>query len=329
MTCLVSDVGGTNIRLAVAKNPHAPLQAVASMKCADFETIGDAIHGYIDGLDKVLADRISAVAIAVAGPVNADFVAITNNHWRFYKGDLLKALPAESLLVINDFTAQALAQSDPSAHGNRQVLEGKPDGAAPLLILGPGTGLGVSALIPNDKGFIPIEGEGGHVSFSPRSERERQLEAFMRQELDHVTAEHLLGGAGLESIYRFLAKDVGGLELQAPEIGQIALAEPGLCRDAATMFLGILGTVVADNILTFGCWRGAVIAGGMVPKLEPLIGLSPFADRVRTAGIAPALMAQIPVWLSVDPHAGLRGVQAALANAHLAPRRLDRTRRSA
>ena len=76
-------------------------------------------------------------------------------------------------------------------------------------------------------------------------------------------------------------------------------------------------------MLTLGCWRGVVISGGIVPKLAPLIETSPFAERMRKTGLTAQLMEMIPVWISVDPYAGLRGAEVALGNAHLAPRAVD------
>ena len=264
------------------------------------------------------------MAIAVAGPVNAETVDVTNNHWLFNKRDLLISLSLRRLLVINDFTAQALAQKNPRENGNVEILSGKSDENAPLLVIGPGTGLGVSALIPSVNGPIPIEGEGGHVSFSPRDDDERALDEFMRCHSAHVSAEHFVSGGGLENIHHFLAERAGQpASLKAPEIGEIAISEDGLCRDAAMMLLGILGTVITDNVLTFGCWRGVVISGGIVPKLTPLIANSPFADRIRKTGLTKHLMEMIPVWMSVDPYAGLRGAEVALGNAYLAPRAID------
>ena len=149
------------------------------------------------------------MAIAVAGPVNAETVDVTNNHWLFNKHDLLTGLSLRRLLVINDFTAQALAQTDPRDNGNVEILPGESDENAPLLVIGPGTGLGVSALIPSANGPIPIEGEGGHVSFSPRNDDERALDAFMRRHIAHVSAEHFVSGGGLENIHHFLADRAG------------------------------------------------------------------------------------------------------------------------
>ena len=314
MTIIVSDVGGTNIRFARTTGYASPLTHIANMKCADFQTIEDAFSAYLK-----TQDTLEAVAIAVAGPVNDDRINITNNDWQFSKTVLQKTLNAKRFLVLNDFTAQALAQIDPSQ--NEVILSGKSDDTAPLLVIGPGTGLGVSALIPSPSGHIPLEGEGGHVCFSPRSDKEIALLKFRQQTHDHITAEHFVSGAGLENIYRFLA-DAADIKptLTTPEIGAEAIKNPGICQDAAIMLLEILATTIVNNVLTLGAWRGVVIAGGVIPQLAPLIPKSNFTNRIHTIGIASHLTQNLPIWLSTNPHAGLHGALAGLNSAHLQSR---------
>ena len=299
MTLVAIDVGGTNVRFALVDS-YGDLAAQHSLLCADFATINDAFAAFAATVDQ----KITAAAICIAGPVKDDQVSVTNNHWVFSKRQLCRDLGLEQLLVVNDFTAQALAQADPSGHGNILLLDGKSQSDAPLLVIGPGTGLGVSALIPAASGLIPIEGEGGHVGLSPQTDAEMKLFEALAGELPFVSVEDVISGRGLERIYLHLS---GGQKKAAPEIGADALAEQGTDRDAAQMMLGLLGTVIADNALTLGCWRGVVIAGGIVSQLRPLIAESAFADHLRHGGLMSNLLADLPVWLSVDPHAGLRG----------------------
>lgn len=319
MSLVAVDVGGTNVRFALA-GPDG-LSHHHSMLCRDFPTLEAAFLAYQDRINQ----PVSAASIAVAGPVQAEHVTVTNNHWRFGKRDLLRALRLDRLLVVNDFTAQALAQTDPAAHGNLPLLEGVGQDDAPLLVIGPGTGLGVAALVPSPLGPVPLEGEGGHVGFAPQDAAEIELLQRLLAETPsgtpsgtpHVSAEHFVSGGGLETLYRLLS---GGAVLSAPEIGAAALAGDAMARRAVDMMLGILGTVMADAILTIGCWRGAVIAGGIVAQLHSVVAGSPFAARLRHAGTMGHLLADLPVWLSFDPHAGLRGAAAAFENASLAPR---------
>ena len=310
MALVAVDVGGTNVRFAVAG--ASGLGGVRSMLCADYPSLAAAFAAYV-GETGVTA---KAASIAVAGPVQAPHVDVTNNHWHFSKAAMLVDARLERLLVVNDFTAQALAQTDPSAHGNLTVLAGNGPADAPLLVIGPGTGLGVSALVPAGDSYIPIEGEGGHVGMSPCSDAEMALLQARRREMGHVSAEDFVSGPGLETVYRLQTGEV----MSAPEIGAAAMAGEGPAREAATTMLGLLGTVIADAVLTMGCWRGVVIAGGIVAQLQPLLADSPFTERFRHSGTMRRLLADVPVWLSVDPHAGLRGAAAAIATPSLQAR---------
>ena len=310
MALIAVDVGGTNVRFAVAS--ASGLDDIRSMLCADYPSLAAAFAAYLAGTGVT----VGAASIAVAGPVQAAEVDVTNNHWQFSKAGLLAEAGLERLLVVNDFTAQALAQTDPSAHGNLQVLPGTGPADAPLLVIGPGTGLGVSALVPAGDGYVPIEGEGGHVGMSPQNEAEMALMRARKVEVPHVSAEDFVSGPGLENIYRLQT----GTELAAPEIGKAAMSGDGSAREAAMTMLGILGTVIADAVLTTGSWRGVVIAGGIVAQLQPLLADSPFTERFRHSGTMRRLLADVPVWLSVDPHAGLRGAAAAMATPSLQAR---------
>ncbi|NCF48191.1 MAG: hypothetical protein GWP36_01560 [Bacteroidetes bacterium] len=330
MTLVSVDIGGTNIRFATVAEDGA-LANHRSMLCAEFPSLEAAFSSYLD----VEGITISAASVAVAGPVQGDLVDVTNNHWSFSKRALLTGLELQHLLIVNDFTAQALAQTDPAANGNLAILDGKSVASAPLLVIGPGTGLGVSALIPiqsnfqtpsgqsssNKADYIPIEGEGGHVSYAPQTEDEMRLFTALAAELPFVEVEHLVSGNGLATIYRIIT---GGEIKPAPEIGAAAIKDRGRERDAANMMLAILGTVIANSVLTMGCWRGVVIAGGIVAQLRPLIEQSDFAARFRHQGTMRDLLVEVPVWLSFDPHAGVRGAAEAFTNPNLKPRILSR-----
>ena len=201
------------------------------------------------------------------------------------------------------------------------AADGDEEASAPMLVIGPGTGLGVSALIPVADGPLPVEGEGGNIRFAPQNEAEWDLFNFMKQRTDHVVVEHFVSGPGLENIHSFLAEASGiKLSLSAEMITNLALREEGICRDAVSMMIGILGATMADHLLTMGCWRGAVIAGGIMPRLKPLIASSPFEHRFRSAGQMSYILANVPVWLSTDPHAGLKGAKAAFENCYLGHR---------
>ena len=321
MALIVADVGGTNVRFALSSMTNSQLTQIKYLRCADFDSFEGAFENFVTSISDKKDGQTHLLSLAVAGPVNSEFVEVSNSHWKFGKSQLIDRLKLNSLLVINDFTAQALAQEELVREHNLQLLKGISDSKAPLLVIGPGTGLGVSALIPLTDGPLPIEGEGGNVCFSPQTDIERNLDAYLREEKDHIVVENFVSGPGLEAIYGFMSgKKITELNLSAEKIGETALKEHGLCRDAVNTMFGILGSVMADHVLTIGCWRGAVIAGGIIPRLAPLIMSSSFPERFRSAGQMRHLLENVPIWLSKDPNAGLKGARAALDNPHLAHR---------
>src|SRR5207237_9348083 len=76
-------------------------------------------------------------------------------------------------------------------------------------VRGPGTGLGVSGVIPTVDGFVTLGSEGGHVNFAPADEREFAILQYAWREWQHVSNERLISGPGMEIIYRALAQRNG------------------------------------------------------------------------------------------------------------------------
>eukprot|EP01137_Pigoraptor_chileana_P028663 Opistho-2@12843 len=107
---LLADVGGTHARFASQFRPQGPLEHCGRYACADFETLWDAIshHLWREGLDQPRAG-----AIGIATPITGDHVRMTNHHWAFSIKGLQDALGLQRLLVLNDFSALALALPAP------------------------------------------------------------------------------------------------------------------------------------------------------------------------------------------------------------------------
>jgi glucokinase len=223
---------------------------------------------------------------------------------------------------VNDFTAQALAQRDllqggPLPQKHRQILRrGKGDLSTPLLVIGPGTGLGVAALVPDGEEVQIIEGEGGHVSYAPRNAAEQAVLADLAAEFGHVSAERIISGPGLEAVYYSQT----GEKRPAPDIGGLALVGDAAALAAVSLMLQSLATVAANAVLSLGARAGVVIAGGIVPKLADLLGDSGFFDRFDDHGRRRSYLETVPIYLSSDPLGGLRGMAAGFDNPYLSQR---------
>src|SRR6202012_307406 len=99
-------------------------------------------------------------------------ISMTNKAWSFSVEELRQSLDLSSLKVVNDFaaTAQAIPYLSeaqkfrigpelPAAHGN-------------IGIVGPGTGLGMSSLIPIGREWVLVAGEGGHATLAASTDEE-------------------------------------------------------------------------------------------------------------------------------------------------------------
>jgi glucokinase len=312
-TWLVGDVGATNARFGLVSPDGAVLHS-HTYACADFAEIGAAIDTYLATRGELPMPRLGALAIAA--PITGDQISMTNHPWSFSVAALRDRLNFERLLAINDFTAVALALPRLSAGDRMPVGGGAPVVGQPIAVLGPGSGLGVSGLIPAGSGWVPLAGEGGHATMAPASERESAVLALMRRHFDHVSAERCLSGPGLVNLYNSLAAldRVPAASYTAAQITdpETAARDP-LCREATAMFCAMLGTFAGDLALTFGARGGVYIAGGIVPRLGAHFAESGFRERFEAHGRMGALLAAVPTYVVTHPLPALLGCAAALA----------------
>lgn len=296
---LVGDIGGTNARFAWLAAPDAPLADIATLPGADHASLADAMRAYLAAHAK---PSPRWCAIGIANPVVGDRVQMTNHHWAFSISEMQRELGLARFLVINDFTALALSLPALQPVDLRQVGGGRPVDGAPLALLGAGTGLGVSGLLPASAGHraIPINGEGGHVTLPATDEREERVVAVLRRRFGHASAERALSGPGLENLHQALCELAGEPppRLSAAEISQHATGggDPR-CVEALDLFFGFLGTVAGNLALSLGALGGLYIGGGIVPRLGDAIDRSRFRDSFERKGRFRAYLAAIPAYV--------------------------------
>ncbi len=317
---LLADIGGTNARFALETAPRR-FEHIRILACRDHATLADAVRAYL-GLTG--HPPVRHAAIAIANPVTGDRVKMTNHHWTFSIEEMRCELGWQTLLLLNDFTAQALAVAELDTADLVKIGGGIPDDGAPKAVLGAGTGLGVSGLIPDGRGgYIPLAGEGGHVSFAPADEIEAYIWQYARHRHGgHVSAERLISGMGLELIYDALRQhQAGSAALSAADITGAAIrGDSMLCKQALDIFCSALGTVAANLALTLGARGGVYLCGGIVPRFIPYFETSPFRRRFEDKGRFSDYLAEIPVYIVQTEFPGITGAAAALEgklHAHL------------
>jgi glucokinase len=312
-TLLVGDVGATNARFGLV-SPEGEVLHTRTHAVADHAMIADAITAYLDERGALPMPRRGAIAIASA--ITGDHVAMTNHPWSFSISALKSRLGFDRLEVINDFTALALALPHLAPEHRPQVGGGAPAAGAALGVLGPGSGLGVSGLIPAGAGWIPLAGEGGHATMAAATDRESALLDRMRRHFDHVSAERVLSGPGLVNIYNTLTV-LNGVPSRGYTAAQITDPETGasdpLCAETTSLFCAMLGTMAGNLALTLGARGGIYIGGGIVPRLGQRFAQSSFRARFEAKGRFSPYLAEIPTYVVTHPLPAFLGCAAVLA----------------
>jgi glucokinase len=316
---LLADIGGTYARFTIESAPGT-FEHMASLRCADHADFHAAVTAFLNGLpndpDKGRVGHIEHAAIAIANPVEGDQVRMTNYHWKFSIEQMRQRLGLETLVVVNDFTALAMSLPRLSPAQLRQVGGGAARERSVVGLLGAGSGLGVSGLIPAADGWIALGTEGGHTSFSPRDEREIAILRYGLAQYSHLSHERLLSGPGIELIYRALCHHAGApaQALAAPEITRRAQdgSDP-ICAETLQAFCAMLGTVAGNLAVTLGAFGGIYIGGGIVPRLGTTFDQSAFRSRFEEKGRFSDYVKGIPSFVITAQHATFVGASAILA----------------
>jgi len=318
---LVADIGGTNGRFGLVEFDAEDIGANGQINYTAERQITLRCANYADMATMIKACcaefgiNVPAYGcLAIAGPIENGQAAMTNLNWKFSIDGLRDQLGMKTLHVINDFAA--LAYAVPFLPDNELVTlyeSNQSNAEAPIVVMGPGTGFGMAALVPSQHNWKIIPTEGGHASFAPTNEKELAIKSFLLKEQNHVSVENILSGGGLVTIYRALAH-ISGTEAQAytpADVSTKGLAnEDALCREAVLTFCDVLGEVAGDKALSVGARGGVVIGGGLTPKLMDLLPESHFLERYKNKGPMAGYVSDISIRLIVNDKAALVGSAA-------------------
>lgn len=313
---LIGDIGATNARFALVDG-EGHIARTRVLACYDYATIEDALTAYLG--ERGIEPSPREAALAVASPVTGDAVTLTNHPWSFTVSGVRRHFALDRLLVINDFTANALAMPHIPASERIAIGSGAPAPDAPLGVLGPGSGLGVSGLVPTPGGWTALQSEGGHATMAPADERESVVLDRMRRRFDHVSAERVLSGPGLVNLYNILA-EIEGVPAAPFTPAQIADRHIGesdrLAREALAMFCAMLGTAAGNLALILGARGGIYIAGGIVPRLGAGLAETNFRQRFEAKGRFQPYLAAIPTYVVTHPIPAFLGLVSLLNEPH-------------
>lgn len=305
---LLADIGGTNARFAILAD--GMVREIARMAVSDYRSFPAVLSAYLGKLPA--AGSIRSAILAVPGAIQNGRCELTNNPWVIDAAELRAAYGFSTVRLLNDF--EAVAWSLPRLSGDKllqiggqQAVEG-----APLVALGPGTGLGMATNIPHGHGHLVLSSEGGHSTMAGSTAREDAVIAYLRQRFGHVSSERVLSGRGLENLHEALAA-LDGIVLPKPRAAEITRdGVEGTCatsRAAIEMFCAMLGTVAGNLALTLGAKGGIYIAGGILRHMPDYLARSQFRARFEDKGRSRKYLEPIPVYLVLDEDVAFIGLR--------------------
>jgi glucokinase len=316
---LVADIGGTNARFGLIEGPGAAPTRVHTLSTRDHAGMGEAAAAY---LAEHAADVTpGAACLAIAGPVVNGACRLTNAHWEPDTAENVRAkLGLAHVDVINDFEALAYAlpnlePADLHPIGGDTLPGG--DGTAPLAVLGPGTGLGVAALIPTPSGWLPNPGEGGQVDIPAGTDLEVEVMRLLRAEQGATNAEYLLSGDGLVRMHRFLGMIHDVRTEPGVTAADICARRDPLSAETLEMFCALLGAFAGNAALTLGARGGVFLGGGILPRIAEVLEKSDFRRRFEAKPRVEDYIRAIPTAIITHPGPALVGAAARLAQTTL------------
>jgi glucokinase len=305
---LVADIGGTNVRFALAEENEGVV-SIRNMKAFHVDDYKSADAAAIAYLSNQSEKPRRAAFAAAAAPGGAE-IKLTNAKWVLKPEEIKKALGLQSLTIVNDFYALAASIRHLDEQDFKVIRNGPGDPSAPKLVIGPGTGFGQALIVPVNESEKIISTEGGHVTFAPRTGEEFEIMKFVAMEHPRVSIERLISGQGIVSLYRALCamNDAPERFRNARDITNAAVSdEDKLAVKTVNLFCAFLGRAAGDAVLATGARGGVYLGGGILPKMRKLFLTSKFFEEFIDKGRMRAYVETAPVRLIEKEGAALYG----------------------
>jgi len=303
MMILGGDLGGTKTLLALADG-EGRIVRQRRYASGDHAGFADLLADFLEG-----EGGIAAACFGIAGPTDGQSAKLTYLPWQLSAADLGRRFAIGRVALVNDFAAAAHGLARLAPEQALTLQAGEPLAASPRLILGPGTGLGVAGLLPENGGWRVIAGEGGHLGFAPQTPEQGELWRWLLAERGRVTTEDIVCGPGLVRVFRFL----GGGPATPESIGTAARQGEARALAALQLWLSCLGAFAGDLALHWLARGGVYLAGGIAARLLPHIDPAPLLAAFRAKREHAALMPAMPLYLVTEEELGLRGALALAA----------------
>lgn len=289
---LLADIGGTNARFALATAKDVVASKIYPVR--QYPQLTDALRVFLS--EECRDVTLRCAALAAAGPQFGDVIRPTNSDWVCDRNEIAPLLNLErgKVTILNDFAAVAWALNSLSDDDVTVLQAGQKSARHPMLVMGPGTGLGMAALVPCGDGWTAVATEGGQTRYAPANNDERKLIDQVARQHIFVTAEDLISGPGLVNIYRALGEEQNG-RMEPADVVTHARHGEARAREALNMFAAVFGSFASQAALSYIALGGVYLTGGVLQKIGADFAADRFLQRFATNPRMASLLHKIPV----------------------------------
>ncbi|MBD2774626.1 glucokinase [Iningainema tapete] len=335
---LAGDIGGTKTILRLVETSgNSSLHTIYEerFRSGDFLDLVPMVQQFLAKVDSQIPQK---ACFAIAGPVANNTAKLTNLVW-FLDGERLQEqLGITHVSLINDFAAVGYGILGLEPQDLHTLQAGKHNPEAPIAIIGAGTGLGQGFLIKQGQDYQVFPSEGGHADFAPRTELEFLLLKYLldKHDIQRVSVERVVSGLGIVAIYQFLRDRQ--IATESPEIAAVVRCweqeagkqdksvDPGaaigkaaveksdrLSEQTMQLFVEAYAAEAGNLALKLLPYGGLYIAGGIAPKILPLIEDQTFLLTFSQKGRMRSILQDIPVHIILNQQVGIIGAAVCAA----------------
>ncbi|MBS1730595.1 MAG: glucokinase [Bacteroidetes bacterium] len=315
---LAADMGGTKVNIALfnstARNPKILFKE--KYFSSDYASFNDILK---DFFKKNPSPTPDCICIGVAGPVINDIAKFTNLHWEISIKGIRKATGIQKVALLNDLEATAYGFAYLTKKEFHPLRSAKNDMKGNMVLIAPGTGLGIAGLSQHANGHSILSSEGGHSEYAPRSNDDNLLYAHLKAKYKIVSWEHIVSGKGIKNIYTFL-RDIKKMKeekwlLNMFKTGDMAAViseeafkkKSAICKHTMKIFIENLARISSSMALIFKATGGVYLCGGIPPKIIDLIEESNFCKQFLSSDRMNQLLQEIPVHIVLNEETALWG----------------------
>lgn len=315
---LAADMGGTKVNMALFDTSSSKPKTLFKEKyySADFKSFSNLISNFLSTHPNPVPDSI---CIGVAGPVKNGVAKFTNLNWIISTNEIARITGIQKVALLNDLESTSYGLSQLSLSDLKNIYLHKKIKPGNIVLIAPGTGLGIAGLLEKENSYSTISSEGGHSEYAPRRNDDVLLYQYLKTKKKIVSWEHVVSGQGIENVFDFLC-DIKKMQIptwlskelsnndKAAIISKNAInKKSAICCKTMKIFVENFARIASSMALTFKATGGIFLCGGIPPKIIQLLNDPEFIKQFLNSDRMNDLLKDIPVNIVLNEETALLG----------------------